>query len=152
MNRRTIENFKACFLGGAIGDALGAPIEFMSIDQIRAIHRDQGLNDYSEAYGRKGAITDDTQMTLFTAEGLILSKVRQEYQGDEGVISAVYHALLRWLYTQETNLQGDLIQNHGTCSIVDGVLTGYKELFSLRAPGNSCLSALKSGRMGNIVH
>lgn len=36
----------------------------------------------------------------------------------------------------------------GTCSIVDGVLTGYKALFSLRAPGNSCLSALKSKRMG----
>jgi ADP-ribosyl-[dinitrogen reductase] hydrolase len=149
ITKRIIEHFKGCIIGGAIGDALGAPIEFMSIDQIRSTHGDQGLTDYSEAYGRKGAITEDTQMTLFTAEGLILSKVRQEYQGDEGVISAVYHALLRWLYTQETNIQGSLIQNHGTCSIVDGVLTGYKELFSLRAPGNSCLSALKSGRMGD---
>jgi ADP-ribosylglycohydrolase len=150
ISKRTIENFKGCIIGGAIGDALGAPIEFMSIDQIRSNFGHHGLTDYSEAYGRKGSITDDTQMTLFTAEGLILSKVRQEYQGDEGVISAVYHALLRWLYTQETNLQGTLIQNHGTCSIVDGVLTGYKELFSLRAPGNSCLSALKSGRLGTI--
>ncbi len=150
INKRKIEHFKGCIIGGAIGDSLGAPIEFMSIDQIRSTRGDQGLTDYSEEYGRKGAITDDTQMTLFTAEGLILSKVRKEYQGDDGVISAVYHALLRWLYTQETNLQGDLIQNHGTCSIVDGVLTGYKELFSLRAPGNSCLSALKSGRMGTI--
>ena len=147
-NRRTLENFKGCIIGGAIGDALGAPIEFMSIDQIRSKFGERGLTGYSEAYGRKGAITDDTQMTLFTAEGLILSKVRQEYQGDEGIISAGYHALLRWLYTQETNLQDNLIQNHGTCSIVDGVLTGYKELFSLRAPGNSCLSSLKSGKMG----
>lgn len=150
INKQIIESFKGCMIGGAIGDALGAPIEFMSIDQIRSDFGHHGLTDYSEAYGRKGAITDDTQMTLFTAEGLILSKIRQEYQGDDGVIAAVYHALLRWLYTQETNLQGTLIQNHGTCSIVDGVLTGYKELFSLRAPGNSCLSALKSGRMGTI--
>ncbi len=149
-NKRTIEHFKGCIIGGAIGDALGVPIEFMSIDQIKSNFGHHGLTDYSEAYGRKGAITDDTQMTLFTAEGLILSKVRQEYQRDEGVISAVYNALLRWLYTQETNLQGTLIQNHGTCSIVDGVLTGYKDLFSLRAPGNSCLSALKSGRLGTI--
>lgn len=149
-NQRTIEHFKGCIISGAIGDALGAPIEFMSIDQIRFTFGDQGLTDYSEAYGRNGAITDDTQMTLFTAEGLILSKVRQEYQGDKGVISAGYHALLRWLYTQEANLQDNLIQNHGTCSIVDGVLTGYKELFSLRAPGNSCLSSLKSGEMGTI--
>ncbi len=149
-NKKTIEHFKGCIMGGAIGDALGAPIEFMSIDQIRSTFGHQGLTDYSKVYGRKGAITDDTQMTLFTAEGLILSKIRQEYQGDEGVIFADYHALLRWLSTQETNLQDNLIQNHGTCSIVDGVLTGYKEFFSLRAPGNSCLSSLKSGRMGTI--
>ena len=109
-----------------------------------------GLTDYSKAYGRNGAITDDTQMVLFTAEGLILSKVRQEYEGDKGVISAGYHAFLRWLYTQETTLQDNLIQNHGTCSIVDGVLTGHKELFSLRAPGNSCMSSLKSGKMGTV--
>jgi len=150
-NKRTTEHFKGCLLGGAIGDALGAPIEFISIDQIRSTYGDLGLTDYSEVYGRNGAITDDTQMTLFTAEGLILSKVRQEYKGDKGVISAGYHALLRWLYTQETNLHDTLIQNHGTCSMVDGVLTGYKELFSLRAPGTSCLSSLKSGKMGMVA-
>ncbi|MCK5349861.1 MAG: ADP-ribosylglycohydrolase family protein, partial [Desulfobacula sp.] len=146
-NQRTAEHFKGCILGGAIGDALGAPIEFMSIDQIRSEFGEMGLTDYSEAYGRNGAITDDTQMTLFTAEGLILSKVRQEYERDKGVVSAGYHALLRWLYTQEINLQDNLIRNHGTCSIVDGVLTGHKELFSSRAPGNSCLSPLKSGKI-----
>jgi len=150
MSRRTIEHFRACILGGAIGDAMGAPIEFMSIDQIRSTFGHHGLTGYSEAYGRLGAFTDDTQMTLFTTEGMILSKVRQEYQGYDGMVSSVYHALLRWLYTQETDFQGSLIKNHGTCSIVDGVLTGYKELFSLRAPGNSCLSALKSGEMGTM--
>jgi len=149
-DNKTIEHFKGCILGGAMGDALGAPIEFMLIDQIRSDFGELGLTDYSEAFGRIGAITDDTQMTLFTAEGLILSKVRQEYEGDKGVIDSGHHALLRWLYTQETNLQDNLIQNHGTCSIVDGVLTTHKELFSLRAPGNSCLSSLKSGKMGTI--
>ncbi len=148
--KRNIDHYKGCIVGGAIGDALGAPIKFMSIDQIRSKFGNSGLTDYSQAYGQKCAITDDTQMSLFTAEGLILSKVRTEYQGDQGVVASVYHALLRWLYTQETNLQDSLIQNYGTCSIVDGVLTGYKELFSLRAPGNSCLSALKFGRMGTI--
>ena len=150
INKRTLEHFKGCMIGGAIGDALGAPIEFMSMDQIRSKFGYQGLTDYSKAYGRNGAITDDTQMTLFTAEGLILSKIRQEYQNPGGTVSSVYHALLRWLYTQETNLQGSLIKSHGTCSIVDGILTGHQEFFSLRAPGNSCLSALKSGKMGTM--
>jgi len=145
-----LECFKGCLIGGAVGDALGAPIEFMAFDQIRALFGNDGLTDYAQAYGRIGSITDDTQMTLFTAEGLILSRVRQEYQGDAGVVSAVYHALLRWLYTQETNIQEHLIKAYGTCSIIDGVLTGHKELFSLRAPGNSCLSALQSGKLGTM--
>ncbi len=149
-NKRILEHFKGCMIGGAIGDALGASIEFMCMDQIRSNFGETGLANYSEVYGRNGAITDDTQMALFTSEGLILSKVRQEYEGDNGVISSVYHALLRWLYTQEINNQDTLIQNHGTCSIVDGVLTGYKELFSMRAPENQCLSSLKSGKMGTI--
>ncbi len=149
-SKRILKHFTGCLIGGAIGDALGAPIEFMSIDQIRSKFGYQGLTDYSKAYGRIGAITDDTQMTLFTAEGLILSKIRREYQETGGTVSSVYHALLRWLFTQETNLQGSLIKSHGTCSIIDGILTGYKEFFSLRAPGNSCLSALKSGKRGTM--
>ncbi len=149
-NKRTSAFFQGCILGGAVGDALGSPIEFMSIDQIRSEIGETGLQDFSEAYGRLGAVTDDTQMTLFTTEGLILSNVRQEYEGDKGIVDAVYHALLRWLYTQEVNLQGSLIKNYGTCSIVDGVLTGHKELFSLRAPDKTCLTALKSGKMGTV--
>ena len=147
---KMLECFKGCLIGGAVGDALGAPIEFMAIDQIRSLFGNEGLSDYAPAYGRIGSITDDTQMTLFTAEGLILSRIRQEYQGDSGAVSAVYHALLRWLYTQETGIQEHLIKAYGTCSIVDGVLTGHKELFSLRAPGNSCLSALQSGQLGTM--
>jgi ADP-ribosylglycohydrolase len=122
----------------------------MSLNQIRTRHGDQGLINYVSAYGKKGAITDDTQMTLFTAEGFILSRVRDEYARKDYTILAVYHALLRWLYTQDVQRQGQLIKNFGTCSIVDGILTGHKELFSQRAPGNSCLSALRTGRMGTM--
>lgn len=35
MNRRDIEHFAGCMLGGAVGDALGAPVEFLSLDEIR---------------------------------------------------------------------------------------------------------------------
>jgi ADP-ribosylglycohydrolase len=150
LKKKSLEYFKGCLIGGAVGDALGAPVEFMAVDQIRSLFGNDGLTDYAQAYGRIGSITDDTQMTLFTAEGLILSRVRQEYRGDAGIVTAVYHALLRWLYTQETGIQEHLIKTFGTCSIVDGVLTGHKELFALRAPGNSCLSALQSGTLGTM--
>lgn len=145
-----LDRFKGCFIGGAVGDALGAPIEFMSMEQIKQTFGECGLTDYAPSYGRKGAITDDTQMLLFTAEGLILSGIRQEYAAKKYAVVAVYHALLRWLYTQDTHRQHQLIKEFGSCSIVDGVLTGYEELFSLRAPGNTCLAALRSGKMGTM--
>ena len=147
---RTIYHFKGCLLGGAVGDALGAAIEFLSLNQIRSAYGQQGLTDYAPAYGRKGAITDDTQMLLFTTEGLILSGARHEYAQKDMVVTAVYHAYLRWLYTQKVNLQKQLINDYGTCSIIDGILTGHKELFSQRAPGKTCMSALRSGKMGTI--
>lgn len=57
-------------IGGAIGDALGAPIEFASIDHIKATYGESGITDFVEFQGNRGAFTDDTQMTLFTAEAL----------------------------------------------------------------------------------
>lgn len=62
---------RGCLLGGAIGDALGAGIEFDSLDAIREAHGQEGVTDFVPAYGRRGAVTDDTQMTLFTVDGLI---------------------------------------------------------------------------------
>jgi ADP-ribosylglycohydrolase len=63
--------YRGCLLGGAVGDALGAGIEFLSLDDIRDEHGPAGVTGYVPSYGRRGAITDDTQMTLFTAEGLL---------------------------------------------------------------------------------
>ncbi len=149
MNRKSIEYFRGCLIGGAVGDALGAPVEFMSMAQILQAFGEKGIEGYDQAYGRTGAITDDTQMTLFTAEGLILARVRDEYRGgSEGMVLSVYNALLRWLYTQETGIQEGLVNQHGTCAVVDGVLAGCRELHSRRAPGNSCRSSLGSGGMG----
>jgi hypothetical protein len=58
--RRTLEHFTGCLLGGAVGDALGAPVEFHSLELIRKKYGSAGITDYDLAYGRRGAITDDT--------------------------------------------------------------------------------------------
>ncbi|MFO0046853.1 MAG: ADP-ribosylglycohydrolase family protein, partial [Armatimonadota bacterium] len=70
-----------CILGGAIGDALGGPVEFLSLDQIRSKYGPNGIQEFDVAYGKVGAITDDTQMTLFTIEGLIRANVRGTLRG-----------------------------------------------------------------------
>lgn len=83
MSRRDAEHFAGCLVGGAVGDALGAPVEFMSLAQIRSRFGPGGLTDFAEAYGRLGAITDDTQMTLFTAEGLLQGYSRRRETASE---------------------------------------------------------------------
>lgn len=68
--------YRGCLVGGAAGDALGAPVEFRSLSEITKQFGTGGVRDFVAAYGRLGAITDDTQMTLFTAEGLICAAVK----------------------------------------------------------------------------
>ena len=61
MSSPTLESrIQGCLLSGAIGDALGAPLEFLSLAEIRRVYGPSGLRDYAPAYGRLGAITDDT--------------------------------------------------------------------------------------------
>ena len=99
MNR--LERVKGCLLGGAVGDALGAPVEFLEWSAIEAMFGPQGITDFVPAYGITGAISDDTQMMLFTAEGLMRAFVRGSSRGVCHVPSIVHHSLLRWLMTQD---------------------------------------------------
>lgn len=132
----------ASLLGGAIGDALGAPIEFDSLATIRARFGPAGLTDFAPAYGLTGAITDDTQMTLFTAEGVVRAYVRQRSRGMCHPASVVHHAYLRWLLTQGYTPRASVAQPTEYQPWPDGWLVNEPRLFSQRAPGNTCLSAL----------
>ena len=105
---------RGCLLGGAIGDALGWPVEFVTSPPW--------------AVGRVDEITDDTQMTLFTVEALLT----------EPTPSGLYGAYQRWLATQSLGAPPP-----GAVG-----LAAQQWLYALRAPGNACLSGLRSGRMG----
>lgn len=130
-----------CLLGGAVGDALGAPVEFLSLSEIRRTYGARGILEFAPAYGRLGAITDDTQMTLFTAEGVIRAFVRFHSRGICHPPSVIHRALLRWLFTQG--------EHHPELEAEpDGWLVQQRELFARRAPGNTCLSALRTTPLG----
>ena len=136
MNR--LERIKGCLLGGAVGDALGAPIEFLDWNTIQAKFGLQGIVDFAPAYGITGAITDDTQMMLFTAEGLLRAYVRGSSRGICHVPSVIHHALLRWLMTQD--------YQPFTHVSLDGWLVKERALWARRAPGNTCIKALKASQ------
>ncbi|WP_369201912.1 ADP-ribosylglycohydrolase family protein [Streptomyces sp. PU-14G] len=133
---------RGCLLGGAVGDALGAAVEFDSLDRIRESHGSQGVTDYLPAFGRRGAITDDTQMTLFTVDGLIRAHVRRD-TGAWHPPTDVHAAYLRWAATQRDWGPDERREN-------DGWLAREEWLYSRRAPGNACLSGLADPRMGTL--
>jgi ADP-ribosylglycohydrolase len=130
------DRVRGCLLGGALGDALGAPIEFESIGRIRRQHGPAGVTGLVPDWrGTVGLITDDTQMTLFTVEGLIRG----------GDVGALHHAYLRWLDTQQHRSPGP----SGNDPIRTGLLREQRWLYSRRAPGNACLSGLR--HRGTVV-
>lgn len=143
-HKQDSNHYRGCLLGGAVGDALGWPVEFYGLQKIRSIYGKRGITDLRVNRNGVAEITDDTQMTLFTAEGLLRALTRFHHKGICHIPSLVHNAYLRWFYTQGEDLSKD--EGH----IVSGELIKHKELYNRRSPGNSCLSALNSRRLGNI--
>jgi ADP-ribosylglycohydrolase len=134
-----LSRYRGCLLAGACGDALGAPVEFWRRSQIIARLGEPGVTDYLKAYGRVGAITDDTQMTLFAAEGLLAAEAQGAVHDIDVHRQAGAAALQRWLVTQG-----------GRSTLTDAAqadasaLLAEPALHAQRAPGNTCLSALRA--------
>ena len=127
-----------CLVGGAVGDALGYAVEFEQWPYICNTYGDRGITRYELSHQGKALISDDTQMTLFTASGILLGMTRGCTRGIMGRIDMYCgHTYVDWLHTQEW-LERD--QNHYSTSW----LMDIPELYARRAPGNTCLSALKT--------
>ncbi len=131
-NKRNQEFFQGCLVGGALGDALGWPVEFLKLDEIIRRFGAGGIRDLPLSSTGKAEITDDTQMTLFTAEGILRAESRGRHKEICHPPTMVFHAYLRWLLTQG---YPGLDQY---ASVYDGWLLQIKELHAIRAPGNTC--------------
>lgn len=128
--------FQGCFVGGAIGDALGYPIEFLGIKSIQKKYGQKGIKKYKKNMGT-ALVSDDTQMTMFTAAGIIDFDISDE---SENMYKYIYYNYLNWLTTQGFKNE---------CAPVSW-LYGVRDLYFRRAPGNTCLSSLRSGKIGTI--
>ena len=135
--RRRLDRIKGCLLGGAIGDALGYPVEFLSYDEIRMRYGVSGINFYNITSNSKAIISDDTQMTLFTASGVISKYVDLAFNKvDKPIHDYVYYSYLDWLKCQgyEKHIKDN--------SRKDSWLVDVPELNHQRSPGRSVVSAL----------
>ena len=127
-------------LGGAIGDAFGYEIEFERLPEIRRRFGPEGIIDPVLHEGRL-IVSDDTQMTLFTAYGLVQALQEGGKVDERGVIDCVRAAYLDWLRTQLVPFE----PNHS------GILK-WQVLWQAQAPGNTCVSALLQKAEGTTEH
>ncbi|WP_064735956.1 ADP-ribosylglycohydrolase family protein [Azohydromonas australica] len=138
----SLSRLQGCLLGGAVGDALGAPVEFKSRAQILRRFGPEGVTGMEPAFGGIGRITDDTQMTLFTAEGLLRGWVRGCCKGTTSYAGVTAHAYLRWLITQGVRPSCAALFEDPDADA--GWLLQQPELHEARAPGRTCLLALQA--------
>lgn len=98
-------HFYGCILGTAIGDALAAPAEFLSVAAMQ--QRGQWTEHPSLAMPSG---SDDSQLLCFVLEGLIRAQLRRHVRGQDDVVSVIHHSLLRWLATQQLSQTSELLQ------------------------------------------
>jgi ADP-ribosylglycohydrolase len=150
------ERFMGSMLVGAMGDALGYAIEFQSMDMIRSRHGGSGLTGPVPQDG-VAQISDDTQMMLFTLEGLIRAHIARRIKPvDNDPVPEVQHAYQRWFHTQNQPWERAAGPYAQHLPQPDGWLITMPALFAVRAPGSTCMSALgefaRTHRHANLDH
>lgn len=143
---RKKDQIRGCLIGGAAGDALGYPVEFISRSQILNRYGSSGITQYEyDPQQGTAIISDDTQMTLFTAEGLIRSHSKKQVGAADdhnSPCSSIYQAYKDWLLTQTGSMDAKTLKGH------DSRLLQVPQLWAWRAPGNTCLDALRQETLG----
>ena len=146
--KRVTDSIRGCLMAGATGDALGYEVEFMSRRAILSRFGEQGITKFTLDNKGKALISDDTQMTLFTANGMLMGLTRGYMRGIGGRPEEyVDGAYLDWYYTQTGRKKEILINDfHYTW------LRDLPEMAQCRAPGNTCLQACESMFRREHVH
>lgn len=128
---KIISRLRGSIVGGALGDALGYEVEFLDMDSIHRRFGEGGIRSCVVRLGEHGQraalFSDDTQMTLYTAEAL----TRSDFASPLEAIEAAY---VEWYGTQT----GDFPAK------TTFTLSRIPEMNERRAPGNTCLSAIRS--------
>lgn len=137
------DKIRGSLFGGAVGDALGFPVEFMDFFYIKAAYGEEGITEYRlDSTNGKALISDDTQMSLFTANSILVSETYNRMNGAEKLPGDYGELSYRdWMKTQfqtyEKSMEDSGMQKYSW-------LLDVPELYSPRAPGNTCLSALSA--------
>ena len=141
---KDIDKYRGCMLGGAVGDALGYAVEFIDDEHIFRKFGENGITEYELNCNGKAEISDDTQMSLFTANGLLIGTTRGMMRGIMGSYQS-YIALCYkdWLKTQTADELGFEAPEYSW-------LNNIPDMNHSRAPGRTCISYLMHNNLGSV--
>ncbi len=137
--------YEGCMLGLAIGDALGWPVEFLSLTEIRTRFGADGITDL-RANDRhpRGPFTDDTQMSLALARAILSHGDRQEAE----FVTETARQFVLWAQSNDNDRAPGL-----TCMSASRALA---QDLNWRAPGQSdskgCGTAMRTAPIGLAWH
>lgn len=139
-----LDKIRGSLIGGAAGDALGYKIEFLGEKDIFSRYGEKGIQEYEvDKLSGKALISDDTQMTLFTANGILVAETRASMHGIGGIPHKYIQISYQdWLKTQEISFEESRKQPRGYANGCISWLLDVPELYSRRAPGTTCISSL----------
>ena len=139
-----------CIVGGAVGDALGYPVEFMNYSEIIGKYDHPGITRYHFPPSGTALISDDTQMTIMTAAGLSEGyRHWKRYGFNMHPLKYITDAYVAWYWSQNGTEPDPMHKNYsGTLS----ELASLPPLRARRAPGNTCMTALAAISDGQPVH
>ncbi|WP_027399202.1 ADP-ribosylglycohydrolase family protein [Anaerovorax odorimutans] len=118
--------YRGCLLGGVVGDAEG----------------------YGVYEGEKKLISDNSQLTFFTVDGLIWADHKANKRGVYAYIPCLFYSYQKWLYTQT----GSFADKNYDFLFPSEILE-CEELFARRGVGNTSLESLAgsiNGKYGTI--
>ncbi|MGW4910081.1 ADP-ribosylglycohydrolase family protein [Streptomyces sp. NPDC004270] len=133
---------RGTLLGSAVGDALGGPVDGLTLEEIRTAYGPEGLVDLGFGSGRRGTVTHHTQLTLFTVDGLIRAQVRRD-TGAWHPPTDLHRAYLRWAATQRDWGPDERRKD-------DGWLAREEWLYARRDPTRALLIGLGDENMGTL--
>ena len=138
---KRLDAYRGCMVGGAAGDALGYVVEFAQEEEIFFLYGREGITDYGLVKG-EAQISDDTQMTLFTANGLLRAAALRMQGQNVPYYEPVAECYRDWFRTQR--------EQYPIRKKTSAWLVHLPELFQRRAPGSTCMGAIGSGEIGTI--
>lgn len=138
-----LDVIRGSLFGGAMGDALGYPVEFLQREKILQQFGNNGISGYVLNDKGLAEISDDTQMTLFTATGILLGITRGKLRGIMGPLeSYIWKSYTNWCEMQ-MGLNPEGVQRFSW-------LLDVPEMGENRAPGTTCVHAIMKQRSGSV--